>query len=172
MENKSMFDWMVELYGEEEAKQRMAYIEDIETRKKLGSEVMLRNISGLYDQINSKLGLNLKFFHEFEYDSKGIINFINIESNNFVEDYPILANAWKEFRVSNFGGGFYHDNSHSDPKDYSKLSKNLSYSMSIDYHYTNHCGGFNGECIGTAYADEASGWKWSFTPAKKRSEPK
>ena len=158
-------EWGIEKYGVEEWNKRCDYEDDKESRKEqLFAEVTKpENMNGLFDLINKLFGEELKFTYTVDAEKKRI----DIESGVNLADRPLICLAWKDFFVTNFGGGIgCSEPYYSDDRDYSKPVKEVHYWMDIHYSYQHINGGSNGASIGTAFFNEDG--KWTFTPDIER----
>ena len=140
----------------EKCKQIDAFYEDVERRKSALIEKAFMQKDELFESINKKTGLNLNFIMEKRTTRNGDIVF-NLESNEIRN--PIIALAWKSFRVENFGGNCCYEG--EGEEDYSKPASKVYYWMSIHYGYEHVDGGTNGAKIGNAYFFESTG-HWQF----------
>lgn len=103
----------------------------------------------LFDKINSLIGLELTYDVQIKTDRFGRHKYFEIENKeNLVDHFPILAVAWKKFKVSTFNAEICCD----------KSTGKLSLWCTIDYSYKSHGLGSNGTEIATAWYKEGK-WK-------------
>lgn len=96
----------------------------------------------LLDKINELIGLELTYDISIEKNSFGKYNYFEIKNKeNLVDNFPILALAWKEFKVSTFNANICCD----------KKTGELSLWCTIDFSYKHCGGGTNGATILTAW---------------------
>lgn len=95
--------WM-EKIGEEQCRQRDSYYEDLEMRENRLFAMAMEKIEDLFKLINEKTKLNLTWESKLKESRRGS-KFIEIESSEI--ENPIIALAWKSFRIENFGGGIW-----------------------------------------------------------------
>ena len=92
----------------------------------------------LLDKINSLIGLELTYDISIEKNSFGTYNYFKIKNReNLVDNFPILALAWKELKVSTFNANICCD----------KKTGELSLWCTIDFSYKHCGGGTNGATI-------------------------
>ena len=150
--------WIEEL-GLEECKRRDAFAEDVERRESEVVEKAFSQKEELFRAINEKTGLNLKFTMEKREKRNGDV-VLDIESEEIKN--PIIALAWKSFKIENFGGSsFYKDTKKDNERDYSKFATEVGYYMSIHFGYEHIDRGSNGARIGDAQFLESTG-HWQF----------
>lgn len=102
----------------------------------------------LLDKINSLIGLELTYDINIKKDSQGIYNYFEIENKeNLVDNFPILALAWREFKVATFNSSILCD----------EATGKLSLWCTINYSYQHHGFGGNGVEILTVWYEEG---KW------------
>ena len=155
--------WGIEKYGVEAWNQRCDYEDDKEERKeKLFAEATKpEKMQELFALINGLVGEDMKFTYKVNKDKQKI----EIESGVDLSDRPFIRLAWKEFRITNFGGGL-GTNEHHYGEDYSKPVEKVFYWMSIHYEYSHIDGGSNGASIATAWFSEDG--KWTFESDEER----
>ena len=96
----------------------------------------------LLDKINSLIGLELTYDISIEKNSFGTYSCFKIKNKeNLVDNFPILALAWKEFKVSTFNANICCD----------KKTGELKIWCTIDFSYRHYSGGTNGATILTAW---------------------
>lgn len=96
----------------------------------------------LLDKINSLIGLELTYDISIEKNRFGTYNYFEIENReNLVDNFPILALAWKEFKVSTFNANICCD----------KKTGELSLWCEINFSYQHWGLGRNGATILTAW---------------------
>ena len=96
----------------------------------------------LLDKINSLIGLELTYDISIEKNSFGTYNYFKIKNKeNLVDNFPILALAWKEFKVSTFNANICCD----------KKTGELKIWCTVDFSYRHCSGGTNGATILTAW---------------------
>lgn len=165
--------WYVEKYGIETCKQMDAYYEDYSNRLEIGKQKMLENIDSLFNQIKEKSGLTDLAFNAYWKETRGDF-YLEIESSNFADKFPVIFNAWKEMKVCNFGGNFWARRNKSGyyggEEDFTKLCPNIGYGLSVDYCYESQDGGSNGTAIGHAWTDEEHNWEWQYETVIERKE--
>lgn len=157
-------EWAIKHYGLEQCKLMDAYREDCDKRVEIGKQKMLENIPQLISQICKESKIELKFDSKWT-EIRGE-SYLEIESEDFASKFSILWNAWKEMRITNFGGNFWYKRNkkgyYGSEEDFSKLCPNVGYGMSINYSYNSQEGGSNGQTIGHAWTDEEHNWEWQY----------
>lgn len=149
--------WGIETYGAEKWIQQCDYEDDKERRKErvFAEATKSENMNELFALINSLLGEDMKFTYKVDTEKRKI----DIKSEVDLADKPFICLAWKEFRVTNFGGGLgCEEPYYSTDRDYSKPVKKVYYWMSIHYEYSHIDGGTNGASIATAWFLENGKW--------------
>lgn len=96
----------------------------------------------LLDKINELIGLELTYDISIEKNNFGTYNYFKIKNReNLIDNFPILALAWKEFKVSTFNANICCD----------KKTGELKIWCTIDFSYRHYSGGTNGATILTAW---------------------
>ena len=159
--------WMKEI-GEEECKKRDVYLEDLVKREDKLYASAMEKIEDLFQLINEKTNLNLTWKSELREYRNGN-KCIEIESSEI--ENPVIALAWKSFKIGNFGGNIWSRKNKAShygyEEDFSKPCAEVGYSRSIDFQYVHNDGGSNGAHIGSASFTESKG-EWEFELVEKR----
>ena len=109
----------------------------------------------LLDKINELIGLELTYDISIEKNSFGTYNYFKIENReNLIDNFPILALAWREFKVSTFNANICCN----------KETGKLNLWCSINYSYRHYSYGTNGATILTAWYEEG---KWIIRTEKE-----
>ena len=147
--------WGIERYGAEAWNQQCDYEDNKEERKEriFAEATRQEKMRELFSLINALVGEDMKF----TYKADAAKQRIEIESGVDLSDRPLISLAWKEFRITNFGGGVGTSEPYYD-KDYSKPVAQVFYWMDIHYEYTHIGGGSNGASIATAFFSEEGEW--------------
>lgn len=158
-------EWAIEYYGLEQCKLMDTYHDDCEKRVEIGKQKMLENLPKLFSKICKESKIDLKFDSKWTSEIHGE-HYLEIKSDDFASKFPVIWNAWKEMRITNFGGNFWYNRNkksyYGSEEDFSKLCPNVGYGMSICYTYKNQEGGSNGQTIGHAWTDEEHNWEWQY----------
>ena len=109
----------------------------------------------LLDKINELIGLELTYDIRIEKNRFGTYNYFEIENReNLVDNFPILALAWRKFKVSTFNANICCN----------KETGKLSLWCDINYSYRHYSYGTNGATILTAWYEEG---KWIIRTEKE-----
>lgn len=151
--------YAIETHGLEKWIQICDYEDNKNLRKEqvFSEAVKPENMSKLFSLIDSLVEKDMCFSYSVNKEKQTI----SIKSDKDLSDEPLIRLAWKEFRITNFGGGLACDEPyHIAEIDYTKPVKKVFYWMDIHFSYTHLDGGSNGASIGTAYFYEDG--EWSF----------
>ena len=109
----------------------------------------------LLDKITELIGLKLTYDISIEKNRFGTYNYFEIKNReNLVDNFPILALAWREFKVSTFSANISCD----------QETGTLRLWCTIEFSYRHCDGGTNGAKILTAWYEEG---KWIIKPEKE-----
>lgn len=150
---------------------RDEYYADVKAREDKLIEVMTspENVDRLMKTLNKATRLDL-FYTVKVRELHGGKKCLEIESTEIQN--PIIALAWKSFKVTNFGGGVWAKANKSGyyghEEDFSEPSPEVGFSCAIDFSYEHHNGGSNGAYIGRlTFTENEPVWKFELEMESK-----
>lgn len=112
----------------------------------------------VFEKVNKLVGVNIDFDVKLIKSSRGYWRVEIVGKQNLVDYFPILACAWKDFRVANFSSEIYCD----------KETGELYYWGNLDFSYEHLDLGHNGARLMDLWYKPSEGG-WSFLTEQERA---